>query len=58
MAKKKGDWKLYRNYLSRPEARSVVDRLISRGKVWGKTVTTTNIGSVFTVWTKPTSKER
>ena len=53
MAKKKRrTWKVYRRDVSLNEGKRIIDRLIKNGKVWGKTVTSTNIGSKVTIHIK------
>jgi len=42
-------WKVYRKNVTEAQGRAIVARLIKNGKVWGKTVTSTNIGNKFTI---------
>ena len=45
-------WQRYRKDISEKKARNIVKSLLSKGKVWGKTVTTTNEFNKYTVWIK------
>jgi hypothetical protein len=45
-------WKVYRKNVTAAQGKAIVDNLIKNGKVWGKTVTSTNIGNKFTVHIK------
>jgi len=51
MAKGKA-WRVHKKNITEKQARDLVKKLQGKGKVWGKTLTTTNIGPVFTVWVK------
>ena len=46
------NWKRYRKDVTESEGRKVVNSLIKNGKVWGKTVTSTNDKNKYTVWIK------
>jgi hypothetical protein len=45
-------WKVYRKNVTIKQGKAILDRLIKNGKVWGKTVTTTNIGNKVTIHIK------
>ena len=46
-------WKLYRKDVTEAQGKKIVNSLIKNGKVWGKTVTSTNIKDKFSIWIKP-----
>jgi len=47
MAKK--NWKVYRKNLTYNQAGKIIAKLVKNGKVWGETVTSTNIFDKYTV---------
>jgi hypothetical protein len=45
-------WRVYRKNVTAAQGKAIVDKLIKNGKVWGKTVTSTNIYNKFTIHIK------